>query len=342
MADYETASRTKDHFQDQLLNKHPQIVSIAPRYEIGDEGLTRNAIIVIGISTLNPLRDARGQEVAPTPPIPPSLPAIDYEGNESRTETVAVVVEEEGDISAQMFVSQLRPCPGGFSVSHPYVSAGSIGGVLRIGGQWGYILSNNHILAAVNQGVPGHPTYQPGVADGGWGHTIGHLDRWVPIDFSGYNQVDCAVSRALDPWQQHVSRSVNGIGIPVAEADATPDQRVRKSGRTSQLSYGTILSTNATVVVKYGGWKATFVNQLQYTLMTSPGDSGALIFDRSSRTVLGLHFAASDSASYGNRIKLVISALAKARTVYNVINGQPSQWEYDSVSLIDGETEQAE
>lgn len=31
MADYAAASRTKDHYESELLSQHPEIVSMAPR-----------------------------------------------------------------------------------------------------------------------------------------------------------------------------------------------------------------------------------------------------------------------------------------------------------------------
>ena len=319
MPDYPTVSRTKDHFQDQLLQDYPEIVSIAPRLKLDDNGHpTNEAVIVIGVKMRNPLRlgpgaDAQAQMV----PIPTKLPVIDTQGARVPGETVDIIIEEEGEILPQMHTTKRRPCPGGYSIGHLRVTAGTLGSIARIDSAWEYILSNNHVLAATNSGAAGDPIYQPGVADGGGPpDLIGHLNNFIPLNFSGgTNEVDCAVAKACDPWSQCIMRNVWGIGIPRAVANATVGQSIRKSGRTTQITNGTIMSDNATIRFSYGaGLVAVFVNQLQYTHMTQGGDSGSLVWDRDSLTVVGLHFAGSGTASYGNKIQRVLSLLQVALT----------------------------
>jgi hypothetical protein len=213
---------------------------------------------------------------------------------------------------------------------------GTLGGLARAGSAWEYLLSNNHILAASNSGSVGDPVYQPAVYDGGGpGDLIGHLDRWVPVDVSGgVNEVDCAFARALDPQGQNVTRHVEGIGTPAAVTDATVGQVVRKSGRTTEVTTGTLVSDNATVRFSYAGGQAVFVNQLRYTRMTQRGDSGALVWDQYDLSVVGLHFAGSSVASYGNKIKRVLALLAQAHTVHDP-RGQPIHFPQVDVSLVD-------
>jgi hypothetical protein len=319
MLNYEAARRTKDHFQTKLLKDHPEIVSIAPRLKLDAEGRpTGEAVIVVGIIRPNALRDGARRRPKPTmTSIPTRLPVIDAQGKEMRNQMVEVIIEEEGEILAEMYTARRRPCPGGYSIGHPRVTAGTLGGVANRRGKWNYILSNNHVLAATNSGAKGDPIYQPGPADGGTAtDTIGELEQWVPIDFSGTknNEVDCAIAKTLGRKRRNVARHVQGIGTPSAEADATVGQAVRKSGRTTQLTRGIILSDNATIRVRYGrGQLAVFVNQLQYTHMTLGGDSGSLIWDQNSLTVVGLHFAGSGTSSYGNKIKRVLTRLGTPR-----------------------------
>lgn len=318
MADYAAASRTKNHFQSKLLEANPEIVSIAPRLKLDAEGRpTGEALIVIGVVRRNGLGDGarrRGQAVEPS--IPSKLPVIDERDKEVRNQTVEVIIEEEGEILAEMYTARRRPCPGGYSIGHPRVTAGTLGGVGRRGRKWGFILSNNHVLAATNTGAKGDGIYQPGLADGGGsGDRIATLEHWVAIDFSGaHNEVDSAIAKTHGRWNRNSTRLVQGIGTPNAETDATVGQAVRKSGRTIQLTLGTILSDNATIRVRYGpGQLAAFVNQLQYTHMTLGGDSGSLIWDQKSLAVVGLHFAGSKAASYGNKIKRVLTLLGTPR-----------------------------
>lgn len=321
MPDYMTASRTKDHFQLQLLSDHAEIVSIAPRLKFDTQGrLTNDALIVIGVKKINPLRFGPGATTRPpSAGIPQRLPVITAEGIEDSTQFVEIVIEEEGEIVLESLTAKRRPCPGGYSSGHPRGKMGTLGGVARVGSTWGYLLSNNHILAAENSGSVGDPIFQPGIYDGGTAaDSIGHLERWVPVDVvGGLNEVDCALAKALDPWPQNVTRHVESIGTPAAEADATVGQAVRKSGRTTEITTGTIVSVNATVRLSYGGGQAIFINQLQYTRMTQGGDSGALVWDQNSLFVVGLHFAGSNNASYGNKIKRVLSLLNQGRTVYD-------------------------
>lgn len=59
-----------------------------------------------------------------------------------------------------------RPAPGGVSIGHREVSAGTLGCLVRKNGAR-MILSNNHVLANSNDAAPGDPILQPGVYDGG-------------------------------------------------------------------------------------------------------------------------------------------------------------------------------
>ena len=61
-----------------FLEEHPEVVSIAPRVKLDDHGRpTQDAVIVIGVRKINPLRFGPG--AAPRPPaasLPDRLPAI--------------------------------------------------------------------------------------------------------------------------------------------------------------------------------------------------------------------------------------------------------------------------
>jgi hypothetical protein len=229
--DYLTTSRTKDHFQALLLREHPEIVSIAPRLKLDDQGRpTKDALIVIGVKKINPLRFGSGAVPRlQAAPIPTKLAAITAQGIEDPAQFVEVIIEEEGEVVLESFTAQRRPCPGGYSSGHPQVPSGTLGGVVRVGNVWGYLLSNNHVLAAENSGTVGEAIYQPGVDDGGTAvDTFGRLDRWVPVNVSGgNNEVDCAFAQARDPWRQNVTRHIEGIGTPLAVAEATVGQAIR-------------------------------------------------------------------------------------------------------------------
>lgn len=188
MPDYLTASRTKDYYQSQLLQDHPEIVSIAPRLEVDSRGHpTGEGIIVIGVEQRNPVRLHGGAATAaPAKPIPSQLQAVNERGAFTADVFVQVIVEDTGSVVPQMNTARMRPCDGGFSVGHVNVTVGTFGGNVRFGADFGFILSNNHVLANVNAGAVGDPIIQPAANDGGAtpGDVIATLTRWVPIDFA--------------------------------------------------------------------------------------------------------------------------------------------------------------
>ena len=340
MPDYATASSTKEHFSAQLLADHPEIVSIAPQLALDSSGnFTEDGVIVIGVRQVQPKHNLTGQTIlSDREEIPSQLPAVSSDGTPLTNEMIPVIIEFEGEVSFQMNTAQLRPCPGGFSVSHsaPGETAGTLGGVISVDGVWGFMLSNNHVLARNNTATVGDDILQPGQADGGLPtdplDIIATLNRWVPINFDGktQNEVDCALAQALNPWQDFLSQNVQSIGIPNDIGEAKVNQSIRKSGRTTQLTTGKILSDNATTVTSNG---ALFVNQLKYSHMTAGGDSGSFIFDGSTTTVLGLHFAGSSSASYGNKINRVLVLLSKAFSVFKT-NGEEVKFNEIKIELF--------
>jgi hypothetical protein len=78
-----------------------------------------------------------------------------------------------------------RPAPGGVSIGHYAITAGTLGCVVRKNGKR-FILSNNHVLANSNSAKIGDSIYQPGPHDGGTpADKISQLAQFVPIDFGG-------------------------------------------------------------------------------------------------------------------------------------------------------------
>jgi len=79
---------------------------------------------------------------------------------------------------------KLRPCPGGVSVGHYSVTAGTLSCWVKKAGEF-FLLSNNHVLANVNAGKKGDPILQPGAADGGGAiDEIAKLYEFIPISLT--------------------------------------------------------------------------------------------------------------------------------------------------------------
>ena len=81
-----------------------------------------------------------------------------------------------------------RPAPGGVSIGHYLITAGTLGAFVKDNstGQT-LILSNNHVMANSNDASIGDAILQPGSADGGKNpqDRIADLERFVTIQFQG-------------------------------------------------------------------------------------------------------------------------------------------------------------
>jgi hypothetical protein len=121
--------------------------------------------------------------------------------------------------------------------------------------------------------------------------------------------VDAAVARPVDDGD--VLNEILDIGEVSGTAEATLGMGVRKSGRTTAFTTGTITVLEATIDVTYGeGRKARFEGQIVSTPMSQGGDSGSLLVAGDSLQVVGLLYAGSDQATIFNSIGDVLAALS--------------------------------
>jgi hypothetical protein len=264
-------------------------------------------------------------------------------------EGVATDVVQVGDIRAlQDPTDRWRPAPGGVSIGHYQVTAGTFGAVVRDQDSGTrLILSNNHVLANSNDASIGDPILQPGAADGGRvdQDTIAQLERFCPIEFStsgpdcsvakgvagvanavarllgsrhrfetfqsdlsASNVVDAAVARPLDAAD--VRDDILNIGVVEGTMPAELGMPVRKSGRTTGFTTGEIQVLDATVDVSYGaGRVAQFENQIVAGPMSQGGDSGSLLVAGDALRAVGLLFAGSDQTTIFNPIQAVLDCL---------------------------------
>lgn len=237
-----------------------------------------------------------------------------------------------------------RPAPGGVSVGHRDITAGTLGCLVKKNGVI-HILSNNHVLANANKAEIGDPILQPGRADNGSYPTdhIANLADFIPISISGIpggctigrgvaavfngaanaigvstrlqaihqpaadNLVDCAIARPLN--DQDVSNEILEIGTIQGQVSGELGMAIKKSGRTTGLTTGEIQQIDVTANIQFGpGQIATFTDQLMAGAMSQGGDSGSAVLDNDNR-LLGLLFAGSDTTTIINRIENVFSAL---------------------------------
>lgn len=211
------------------------------------------------------------------------------------------------------------------------------------------LLSNNHVLANMSNGRDGRarrgdPVLQPGRYDGGTlADVIGHLERFVPIhclsmrpscpvagwaeraanflvqrlwpnyEFRVFkhsqaeNLVDAAVAKPDSA--QAVSPDILEVGTPGPMLRAEIEMDVKKSGRTTGLTFGQVRVIHATVKVAMGDLgEALFTEQIVTTAIGQPGDSGSLVLTTQNHPV-GLLAAGSGSVTVCSDLHNVTSLL---------------------------------
>jgi hypothetical protein len=231
-------------------------------------------------------------------------------------------------VAADHSVKQSRPIPMGVSGINieEGCSAGTLGSlVYKIGREdKQFILSNNHVLARTNEGEKRELIIQPGSLDDGCRfrrkNRVAKLKKFIPIDFSvfGSNEIDAAIAK-IRPRKVDQSGIILDIGqVGTIPLDPELGMAVKKAGRTTDLTFGTIDAIGVTVMVEYSVGLAWFVNQFVVTpgSFSDPGDSGSLIVvdqDTCPHPV-GLLFAGSSASTVANPIKAVYESL-KVRPV---------------------------
>lgn len=251
--------------------------------------------------------------------------------------------EVSGDNVCQTTERWPLPVPTGVSVGHPDITAGTIGARVTDGANV-FVLSNNHVLADVNQANLGDPILQPGSRDGGTlDDTIANLTDFEPISICtgqwpaltcpSTNTMDAAIALSYPAELAAATPegewgSVVGYGTPSSTlhpAYGDPDDLndhdlaqligvgVQKLGRTTGLTVGTVDTVDASVYVCYDALCediGLFADQIFISpgTFSAGGDSGSLIVTNDgSNQLVGLLFAGSDTHTIANRIDLVLS-----------------------------------
>jgi hypothetical protein len=197
-----------------------------------------------------------------------------------------------------------------------------------------YLMSNNHVLAAVNGGTEGvDEILQPGLADAGSvanTYSIATLSKFVPLNLTSFDGGSVTPSLAdvalgwtnpADASYRHHNFTINKDAMRYSGGNMV----VKKEGRTTGFSVGRIIGFNADVPVGYGppafpGGPPTapfahFSNQLvirsddSSNPFSQGGDSGSLIVEYGSNCPVALLVAGNGNDTYANPIEDVLNAL---------------------------------
>lgn len=331
MSQYPQVKQVKDQYVREILAR-PNVVGVGIGYKTQKGAKTGTLSLVTLVRKKLPPAALSAESM-----IPASFDAVETD------------VLEVGDLRAlQTRTDRWRPAPGGVSIGHYQITAGTLGVVVRerTSGER-LILSNNHVMANSNDANLGDPILQPGPADGGQlgSDTIAHLARFQPISYSqepgtcgqanafaqignflasavgshhrlqafqvhpqATNLIDAALARPVNPGD--LRDDILEIGTVSGTVAAGLGMAVRKSGRTTAFTTGEIVVLDATVTVSYGTNRtAQFDGQIVTGPMSQGGDSGSLLVAGDSQAAVGLLFAGSDQSTIHNPIQAVLDAL---------------------------------
>jgi hypothetical protein len=241
------------------------------------------------------------------------------------------VIAPRPAIPRQKTQLRYRPLQAGISSTH-YQSTACTLNCLFIENGTGRLLmaSNNHCFGRENTAKKGDPILQPSPYDGGIlpQDKIGEFYKAIEIKFiqvknpvrdfilkifksfkpeeAFFNRVDIAFASftgcnhcpKCNPITKACEVKVYGIGLPIGKRLPTLNQKVQKIGRTTGITYGTVISTSWTGTVKYSRGSATFIDCILISgkNFSLGGDSGSPCLDMEGNYI-GTLFAGSGNHS---------------------------------------------
>lgn len=212
-------------------------------------------------------------------------------------------------LQVAMELSSLRqtrhnPIQPGLSISHPKVTAGTLGAIVydHATGR-PCILSNWHVLVGSSDASPGDPIIQPGFADGGKlpQDKVGHLERSI-LDRNG----DAAIAFLDTPPDRLFELAQFETGAVIYSArNAQVGEVLEKSGRTTGVTRGKVDGYGA-YKISYSVGERTIESFKIVSVIdgnpdnkeiSSGGDSGSIWYDPETKAAVGLHFAGETNPS---------------------------------------------
>ncbi|HET9638483.1 MAG TPA: trypsin-like peptidase domain-containing protein [Allosphingosinicella sp.] len=249
---------------------------------------------------------ARSKDIDPEKLVPPVI--VGPQGRAIFTD-----VRQVGDLRAHMNIA-VSPVRSGFSVGHPGGRAGTLGAIVRRGGQ-SFGLSAMHVLANEGTAAVGDPVYYPSPRDRSVSQAtrLGPLQPFTPFrtDPNYPNDVDAALV-LIDPARLGaIDPLIPGARTPLRVQAPAAGMSVMISGRTSgDQVLGTIKGIRAHVAIDYPGLNYIhFRDQMECDGYARAGDSGALVLNAANGRVVGLHIAGTAEAAFFTPIQQIMAAL---------------------------------
>lgn len=224
------------------------------------------------------------------------------------------------------FQDRYRPIKIGSGIINPielpkYCSVGTLGAIATLNSDGStVILSNNHVIAydfpGKRLGKAGDVIIQPGTLDNGnsINDRVATLGSWVTIkdSLSGDNTVDCAyatINSDINIDQTSLCNYIIGKSIA-----PTGSMAIKKAGRTTGCTSGTITALDVTTTVDYSDTIVPALAKFTGQIKTSNnfiqgGDSGSVVVNSTTNEAVGLVFAGD---SNGGAILNVMSQVEEA------------------------------
>ncbi len=237
-----------------------------------------------------------------------------------------------------LFIHQGRVACGSSCAPSGETYSGTMGAIARDSNNQLLVLSNNHVLAACNHVPVGMPVMAPSNSDArpnkpapleiGRHHQIVELRSGEPT-LVPCAEVDAAVALVSD--SKHVSSwqgdDGDGYDTPSSVGQAVAGLRVKKFGRTTGLTHGTIESLvphRTPLPYKTKNFSAVVWFQNVWTILGDrnepfalPGDSGSLVVTEDGKESVGLIFAVSRQYGLIVSIQEALSQLGGLSLVSN-------------------------
>jgi hypothetical protein len=202
-----------------------------------------------------------------------------------------------------------RVVPPEVPAAGEYVIAGTLGAFVITRGEPGRVLGLTafHVGCVDDSWSVGDAFLHPSRVDGG----VPDADQVAVLDRAA---LAGSVSAAgLRMGARPFRAEVVDVGAITGTAPATIGSTVRKRGRTTELTYGVIASTDATLRLDFGDGIGVRKLRDQIRVHSAErfgdrGDSGAVLVDADNR-VVGLYVAGSGSTGFANPIEPVLRQL---------------------------------
>lgn len=312
----------KSTVEDDLLAK-PEVTGVDIGEKVTKGKPTGTKAIIVYVRKKEPLAKLAAADV-----IPKTINGIPTDVVEE--EIVLQAAVRELDLLPQVDATKYTTIKGGMGIgpcrsvflSPPdvptagnYVFVGTLGTLVKDRTSGTLMALTNFHVACVDSGwTVGDIQCQPGRVDGGTcpADRFGTLTRAVLSDHVDGSVITIDSGKATDC-------SILDIGDVKGQATATLGMAVRKRGRTTGLTYGTVGSVDYSTSINYGDGLGTHVlkNQIRVDVDTSHstqfgdhGDSGSAVVDANNK-IVGLHFAGNTAGTVGiaNPIQFVLDEL---------------------------------